>query len=72
MHSVSDLVEETNIEHCSGIYMADGFYAKWTKLFDNGNDTAWDDILTQFVIFESHTRKSSCLCESDVLVISCS
>lgn len=37
--------------------MADSFYAKWTKLFDSDNKTAWDDILTQFVIYESHTRK---------------
>ena len=48
---------ETYTEFHSGIYMADSFYAKWTKLFDYDNKTAWDDILTQFVIYESHTRK---------------
>ena len=47
----------TYAEFHSGIYMADSFYAKWTKLFDSDNKTAWDDILTQFVIYESHTRK---------------
>lgn len=37
--------------------MADSFYAKWTSAFDNGNTTAWDDIVAQFVNIDSHTRE---------------
>ena len=48
--------------------MADSFYAKWTKLFDNDNKTAWDDILTQFVIYESHARKSNYIYGSEISV----
>ncbi|RYP64257.1 hypothetical protein DL769_006737 [Monosporascus sp. CRB-8-3] len=42
-----------------GIFMADTFYAKWTKMFDNDNTTAWDDILNQFVLIDSHTRNTT-------------
>lgn len=31
-----------------GIFMADTFYATWTKKFDNGNTTAWDTIVKQY------------------------
>ncbi|KAI5855022.1 glycoside hydrolase family 105 protein [Durotheca rogersii] len=39
-----------------GIFMADSFYAKWTRLFDAANETAWDDIARQFDNIEAHTR----------------
>ncbi|KAF3064413.1 Unsaturated rhamnogalacturonyl hydrolase YteR [Daldinia childiae] len=39
-----------------GIFMADSFYAKWTRLFDAGNETAWDDIARQFDNIDAHTR----------------
>ncbi|CAH0018557.1 unnamed protein product [Clonostachys rhizophaga] len=40
-----------------GIYMADTFYAKWTSLFQPGNQTAWDDIMLQFDTIDARTRK---------------
>lgn len=36
--------------------MADSFYSKWTRLFDAGNTTAWDDILLQYYIINKHAR----------------
>jgi rhamnogalacturonyl hydrolase YesR len=42
-----------------GIFMADTFYARWTNLFDNGNVTAWDDIIRQFDNIEKHTRNKT-------------
>lgn len=39
-----------------GIFMADSFYAKWTKEFDNDNATAWDDIALQYDLIEEHCR----------------
>lgn len=36
--------------------MGDSFYAKWTHLFDAKNITAWDDILWQYMLIDSHTR----------------
>ncbi|KAI1115105.1 cell wall glycosyl hydrolase YteR [Nemania sp. NC0429] len=39
-----------------GIFMADSFYAKWTKSFDNGNATAWDDIARQYDNIQAHTK----------------
>ncbi|KAJ2985434.1 hypothetical protein NUW58_g5530 [Xylaria curta] len=39
-----------------GIFMADSFYAKWTKRFDNKNTSAWDDIALQYDNIEAHTR----------------
>ncbi|KAI1457801.1 glycoside hydrolase family 105 protein [Annulohypoxylon moriforme] len=39
-----------------GIFMADSFYAKWTRLFDAENMTAWDDIALQYDNIEAHTR----------------
>lgn len=41
-----------------GIFMADSFYAKWTKSFDNGNTTAWDDIARQYDNIQAHTKDS--------------
>jgi len=31
-----------------GIYMADNFYAKYTRLFQPSNAKAWDDIILQY------------------------
>jgi rhamnogalacturonyl hydrolase YesR len=42
-----------------GIFMADSFYGKWTHLYDNDNQTAWDDILLQYTLIESHARNES-------------
>ncbi|KAI0526289.1 cell wall glycosyl hydrolase YteR [Xylaria bambusicola] len=42
-----------------GIFMADSFYAKFTKAFDNGNTTAWDDIALQYDNIEAHTRNAT-------------
>ncbi|KAM0333946.1 hypothetical protein ACHAQA_000963 [Verticillium albo-atrum] len=39
-----------------GIYMADTFYAKWTRLFQPENATAWDDIARQFDNIDARTR----------------
>ncbi|KAI0846080.1 glycoside hydrolase family 105 protein [Daldinia vernicosa] len=39
-----------------GIFMADSFYAKWTRLFDAENETAWDDIARQYDNIDAHTR----------------
>ncbi|KAL2848402.1 Six-hairpin glycosidase-like protein [Aspergillus pseudoustus] len=39
-----------------GIFMADVFYAKWTKLFDAKNRTAWEDIVLQWDKIEAVTR----------------
>ncbi|KAJ3496823.1 hypothetical protein NLG97_g2375 [Lecanicillium saksenae] len=41
-----------------GIFMGDSFYAKWTRLFDSNNETAWNDVLTQFTVIGTHTRNS--------------
>ncbi|KAI1173304.1 cell wall glycosyl hydrolase YteR [Nemania sp. FL0916] len=42
-----------------GIFMADSFYAKWTKSFDNGNTTAWNDIARQYDNIEAHTKDNA-------------
>lgn len=42
-----------------GIFMADSFYAKWTRSFDAGNTAAWDDIVLQFDTIEAHTRNKT-------------
>ncbi|KAJ6789162.1 hypothetical protein PWT90_03286 [Aphanocladium album] len=42
-----------------GIFMGDFFYTKWTHLFDSDNTTAWNDILTQFTLIDTHTRNST-------------
>ncbi|KAI0816597.1 cell wall glycosyl hydrolase YteR [Xylaria sp. FL0064] len=42
-----------------GIFMADSFYAKWTKSFDAQNTTAWDDIALQYDNIEAHTRNKT-------------
>ncbi|KAF4457438.1 Unsaturated rhamnogalacturonyl hydrolase yteR [Fusarium albosuccineum] len=42
-----------------GIYMADSFYAKWTHLYDSDNETAWDDILLQYELIDTHTRNDT-------------
>ncbi|KAK0649647.1 family 88 glycosyl hydrolase [Cercophora newfieldiana] len=39
-----------------GLFMAMPFYAGYTSLFQPGNTTAWDDILLQFSLVESHCR----------------
>ncbi|KAK4443217.1 glycosyl hydrolase [Podospora aff. communis PSN243] len=39
-----------------GLYMAAPFYAAYTALFQPDNTTAWDDILLQFELVESHCR----------------
>ncbi|KAM0331585.1 hypothetical protein ACHAQA_003264 [Verticillium albo-atrum] len=45
-----------NQQWLDGIFMADTFYALWTKTFENGNTTAWDDIALQFDLIEEYTR----------------
>lgn len=42
-----------------GIFMADSFYAQWTRRFDAGNTTAWDDIAQQYDLIEAHTRNAT-------------
>lgn len=42
-----------------GIFMADSFYAKWTKEFDADNSTAWDEIILQYDLIESHCRNTT-------------
>lgn len=42
-----------------GIYMADSFYARWTKSFDSDNQTAWDDIVLQYDLIETHARNKT-------------
>ncbi|KAI8962779.1 glycoside hydrolase family 105 protein [Daldinia sp. FL1419] len=42
-----------------GIFMADSFYAKWTRLFDVENETAWDDITRQYDNIDAHTRNQT-------------
>lgn len=42
-----------------GIFMADSFYSKFTSLFDAENSTAWDDIMVQYDIIDSHARSDS-------------
>ncbi|KAI1759295.1 glycoside hydrolase family 105 protein [Hypoxylon sp. FL1150] len=39
-----------------GIFMADSFYAKWTSLFDDRNESAWNDIALQYDLIDSRTR----------------
>ncbi|KAI9148170.1 rhamnogalacturonyl hydrolase [Paramyrothecium foliicola] len=41
-----------------GIFMADSFYSRWTSVFDKQNTTAWNDIVLQYDLIESHTRES--------------
>ncbi|KAF4953933.1 hypothetical protein FSARC_12289 [Fusarium sarcochroum] len=40
-----------------GIYMADNFYAKYVKLFQPNNATAWDDIILQYDKIDKVTRR---------------
>ena len=42
-----------------GIFMADTFYATWTRKFDNGNATAWNHIVKQFDNIEKYTRNKT-------------
>ncbi|KAI1497525.1 cell wall glycosyl hydrolase YteR [Biscogniauxia marginata] len=42
-----------------GIFMADSFYARWTKLFDSDNATAWDDIVLQYDNIDARTRNKT-------------
>ena len=42
-----------------GIFMADSFYAQWTRRFDAANATAWDDIARQYDLIEEHTRNAT-------------
>ncbi|KAI1801904.1 glycoside hydrolase family 105 protein [Daldinia bambusicola] len=42
-----------------GIFMADSFYAKWTRLFDADNETAWADIARQYDNIDAHTRNKT-------------
>jgi rhamnogalacturonyl hydrolase YesR len=42
-----------------GVYMADTFYATYTSYFDHDNTTAWEDIVLQFDLIESHTRNKT-------------
>lgn len=42
-----------------GIYMADNFYAKYTRLFQPNNATAWDDIILQYDKIDKVTRRSN-------------
>jgi rhamnogalacturonyl hydrolase YesR len=42
-----------------GIFMADSFYAEWTKAFNAENTTAWDDIMLQYDLIESHCRNTT-------------
>lgn len=42
-----------------GLYMAESFYARWTHQFDRLNVTAWDDILRQYRLIESHAHHES-------------
>ncbi|KAI0181212.1 glycoside hydrolase family 105 protein [Hypoxylon sp. FL1284] len=39
-----------------GIYMASSFYGKWTSLFDDKNESAWNDVALQYFNIDSHTR----------------
>lgn len=39
-----------------GLYMAETFYARWTHHFDRLNVTAWDDILRQYSLIETHAH----------------
>ncbi|CAN8099103.1 unnamed protein product [Discula destructiva] len=39
-----------------GIFMADSFYARYTKMFDADNMTAWDDIMLQYDLLEERCR----------------
>ncbi|KAM0238860.1 hypothetical protein ACHAP5_008549 [Fusarium lateritium] len=40
-----------------GIYMADNFYAKYVRLFQPNNATAWDDIILQYDKIDKVTRR---------------
>lgn len=42
-----------------GIYMADTFYARYTKLFQPDNQTAWDHVVLQWDKIEAITRNHS-------------
>lgn len=42
-----------------GIFMADSFYALWTKTFEADNTTAWDDIILQYDLIEEHCRNQT-------------
>ncbi|KAK0625807.1 cell wall glycosyl hydrolase YteR [Immersiella caudata] len=42
-----------------GLFMAAPFYAAYTSLFQPTNISAWDDILLQFTLVESHCRDSA-------------
>ena len=39
-----------------GLFMGQPFYARWTQLFDSHNRTAWNDILHQFTLIDTHAR----------------
>ncbi|KAI5926460.1 cell wall glycosyl hydrolase YteR [Camillea tinctor] len=42
-----------------GIFMADSFYARWTRLFDSDNATAWNDIVLQYDNIDARTRNTT-------------
>ncbi|KAI1486120.1 cell wall glycosyl hydrolase YteR [Biscogniauxia mediterranea] len=42
-----------------GIFMADSFYARWTKRFDGDNATAWDDVVLQYDHIDARTRNTT-------------
>ncbi|KAF1931149.1 glycoside hydrolase family 105 protein [Didymella exigua CBS 183.55] len=42
-----------------GIFMADTFYATWTRKFDSDNATAWNHIVHQFDTIEKYTRNTT-------------
>ncbi|KAG6888090.1 hypothetical protein C0995_010793 [Termitomyces sp. Mi166 len=42
-----------------GIYMGDLFYAQYTAMFEPNNQTAWDDITTQFNLMFTNTLQNA-------------
>uniref|UniRef100_A0A8H7NGU3 Uncharacterized protein n=1 Tax=Bionectria ochroleuca TaxID=29856 RepID=A0A8H7NGU3_BIOOC len=42
-----------------GLFMAQPFYAKWTHRYDADNQTAWNDILLQYDLIETHARNKT-------------
>lgn len=42
-----------------GIYMADSTYANYLSLYQNDNETAWDELLFQYDHIESRTRNKT-------------
>lgn len=42
-----------------GIFKTDSFYAESTEAFGADNTTAWDDIMVQYDLIESHCRNTA-------------